>query len=268
MPATPNALAAAHRARTIATIARTRAAIPAPVPNADGRTALTDIATLLDDAATVLETDEPGTWDGIVITNALPFDASVVLHAADGIAAANPAIGFPPRFTQYVTAPVLGNEVELPLSLLPGGPVLIAREGDLFARLLAIHGHLRLIPPARDTTALLEGAFTLHWKHAHLAASEATMTDRPANRPAVPAAVEIATPGTTMALSRAHDSYGPTVMYGLTSRRLPCHVSDEGVTHTAVRMVSHLGATIATCDDDRHRNAAAVAARELYDSLG
>lgn len=71
-----------------------------------------------------------------------------------------------------------------------------------------------------------------------------------------------------MALRRAHEAYGPTVTYGLTHRRLPCHVSNQGVTHTAVRMVSHRGATIATCDDDSHRNAAAVAARELYDSLG
>ncbi|MET8740756.1 hypothetical protein [Streptomyces sp. NPDC004728] len=30
----------------------------------------------------------------------------------------------------------------------------------------------------------------------------------------------------------------------------------------------HRGTTIAACDDDSHRNAAAVAARELYDSLG
>ncbi|MDH6629383.1 hypothetical protein M2271_007219 [Streptomyces sp. LBL] len=265
MPATPNALAAAHRARTIATIARTRAASPAPVPNADGRTALMDIATLLDDAATALETEDPGAWDGIVITNTLPFDTSIALHAADDIAAANPAIGFPPRFTQYVTAPVYGNEVDLPPSLLRGGPVLIAREGDLFARLFALHGHLRLMLPARDTTALLEGVFALHWKHALLAASAAVGADRPCNRPAVPSAVEIPTPGTPMALRRAHEAYGPTVTYGLNDRRLPCHVSDQGVTHTAVRMVSHLGATIAACDD--HQDAAAIAARELYGSL-
>ncbi len=266
MRATPNALAAAHRARTIATIARTRAANPASVPNTEDRRALLEIDALLDTAAHSLETEEPGTWDDIVITNTMGWDASHALRTADEIAAAHPAIGFPPRFTQYVTAPVFGNDVDLPPSLLPGGPVLIAREGDLFARLLTLHGHLRLMPPARDTTVLLEGAFTLHWKHALLAASEAVMTDRPCNRPAVPSAVEIATPGTTMALRRAHDAYGPTVTYGLTGRRLPCHISDEGVTHTAVRMVSHLGATIATCDDDSHRNAAAVAARELYDA--
>lgn len=146
MPATPNALAAAHRANTIATIARTRAASPAPVPNTEGRAALLEIAALLETAAHSLRTEEPGTWDGIVITNTMDWDASHALRTADEIAAAHPAIGFPPLFSQYVTAPVYGNEVGLPPSLLPGGPVLIAREGGLFARLHAIHGHLRRMP--------------------------------------------------------------------------------------------------------------------------
>ncbi|MFG3263039.1 hypothetical protein [Streptomyces bobili] len=264
MPATPNALAAAHRANTIATIARTRAASPARVPNAEGRAALLEIAALLETAAHSLQTEEPGTWDGIVITNTMDWDASHALRTADEIAAAHPAIGFPPLFSQYVTAPVYGNEVDLPPSLLPGGPVLIAREGDLFARLHAIHGHLRLMPPARDTTALLEGAFALHWKHALLTASEAVAADRPYNRPAVPAAVGIPTPATTMALSRAHKEH-PTVTYGLKDRRLPCF-SSEPAPHTAVRMVSHLGARVPTCE--QHRDAAAVAARELHDSHG
>ncbi|MDX2554723.1 hypothetical protein [Streptomyces stelliscabiei] len=272
MPATPSALAAAHRARTIAAIARNRAENSAPVPNAEDRTALLDIAALMDTAVHSLETEEPGTWDGIVITNTIDWDASHALRTADEIAAAHPAIGFPPRFSQYVTAPVFGNEIDLPTSLLPGGPVLIAKEGDLFARLLALHGHYLAAPngpeDAESIKAALKAAFTLHWKHALLAQSIAADTEHRSNRPAVPAAVEIPTPGTPMALRRAHDAYGPTVTYGLDDRRLPCHISDQGVTHTAVRMVSHLGATIATCDDDRHRNAAAVAARELYDSLG
>ncbi|MDH6449591.1 hypothetical protein M2155_001999 [Streptomyces sp. SAI-119] len=263
-----NALDAAHRARSIATIARTRAENPAPVPNAEGRAALLEIATLLDTAAHSLETEDPGTWDGIVITNTIDWDASHALRTADEIAAAHPTIGFPPRFTQYVTAPVFGNNIDLPPSLLPGGPVLIAKEGDLFARLLALHAAIDLTTDPGTLALLLENAFLLHWRHARLSESEAVMADRPANRPAVPAAVEIPTPGTPMALHRAHEAYGKTVTYGLKDRRLPCHVSDEGVTHTAVRMVSHLGATIATCDDDSHRNAAAVAARELYDSLG
>ncbi|MFF8789159.1 hypothetical protein [Streptomyces sp. NPDC015125] len=264
---TPNALDAADRARTIATIARTRAADPAPLPNAEGRAALLEIATLLDTAAHSLETEEPGTWDGIVITNTMDWDASQALRAADEIAATHPAIGFPPRFTQYVTAPVFGNNVDLPPSLLPGSPVLIVLEGDLFAKLLVLHAAIGTMTGKDIVALLLENAFRLHWKHAHLAELQAVPTDRPANRPAVPAAVEIPTPGTPTALRRAHDAYGQTVTFGLKDRRLPCHVSDEGVTHTAVRMVSHRGATIATCNDDSHRNAAAVAARELYDSL-
>ncbi|MBZ6253540.1 hypothetical protein KVH27_34900 [Streptomyces olivaceus] len=269
MPATPNALAAAFRARTIAAIARARAASPAPIPNADGRAALTRIAALLDAAAHSLETEEPGAIGGIVITNTVDWDASHALRTADEIAADNPAIGFPPRFTQYVTAPVFRNEVKLPPSLLPGGPVLIAKEGDLFARLYAIHGRLRatLLSTNEVTEANLKAAFALHWKHARLADSEAVAADRPVNRPAVPAAVEIAAPATPMALRRAHEAHGPTVTYPLSHRRLPCHISDQGVTHTAVRMVSHLGATITTCDDTTHRDAAAVAARKLHDSL-
>ncbi|MFF0698386.1 hypothetical protein ACFYU4_37850 [Streptomyces tendae] len=268
MSATPNALAAAFRARTIAAIARVRATFPAPIPNAEGRAALTRIAVLLDFAAHSLETEEPGTLGGIVITNELPFDAYEALHKAANIAADNPAIGFPPRFTQYVTAPVFRNEVELPPSLLPGGPVLIAREGDLFARLLALHAHLqaKLLAADEVTEANLMAAFTLHWKHAQLAESEAVAVARLVHRPAVPAAVEIAAPATPMALRRAHEAHGPTVTYPLSHRRLPCHISDQGVTHTAVRMVSHLGATITTCDDPTHRDAAAVAARELHDS--
>ncbi|MFI9078731.1 hypothetical protein ACIGW8_20020 [Streptomyces sioyaensis] len=267
MPATPNALDAAYRARTIATVARTRATNPAPVPNTEGRAALLEIATLLDTAAHSLETEEPGTWDGIVITNTMDWDASQALRTADEIAATHPTIGFPPRFTQYVTAPVFGNNVDLPPSLLPSGPVLIVQEGELFARLLVLHAAINVMTDKGMVALLLENAFRLHWKHAHLAESETVLTDRPANRAAVPAAVEIPTPGTPMALRRAHDAYGQTVTFGLKDRHLPCHVSIQGVTHTAVRMVSHRGATIATCNDDSHRNAAAVAARELYDSL-
>ncbi|MFF7169732.1 hypothetical protein [Streptomyces pseudovenezuelae] len=258
------AASSAHRAATIATIARTRAASPAPIPNAEGRAALMKIADLLDAAADAFRSSTPAVIDGITM-NEIPADAWFALADAEDIAVNTPAAGFPVTLGQYVTR---RQDIDLPPSLLPGGLVLIAKEGDLFARLLALHGHLTVTTTEESTAAALEAAFALHWKHARLAESEAVMTDRPANRPAVPAAVEIPTPGTPMALSRAHDAYGPTVTYGLTSRHLPCHVSDQGATHTAVRMVSHLGATIAACDDDSHRNAAAVAARELYDSLG
>ncbi|MFF4543688.1 hypothetical protein ACFY1J_05485 [Streptomyces sp. NPDC001406] len=189
MPALPNALAAAHRARTIAAIARTRATSTTVVLDDTGRAALTQIAELLDTAAHSLETEEPSTVDGIVITNTMDWDASYALITACHIAAANPAIGFPPHFTQYVTAPVFGNDIELPPSLLPGGPVLIAQEGDLFARLLALHGHyLAITVPQEDPesiTAALEAAFTLHWKHARLAEAVAVDAARPCKQPTV-----------------------------------------------------------------------------------
>ncbi|MFC9280905.1 hypothetical protein [Streptomyces collinus] len=188
MPATPNALAAAHRARTIARIARTRATSTAVVLADTGRAALLEIAALLDTAAHSLETEEPDAWDGITVTNTIDWDASHALRTADEIAADNPAIGFPPRFTQYVTVPVFGNAIELPPSLLPGGPVLIAQEGDLFARLLALHGHYLAVRNAqenRDVIAdALEAAFTLHAKHARLAETVAVDAARPCNQPA------------------------------------------------------------------------------------
>ncbi|MGC9478843.1 hypothetical protein ACP4I1_32470 [Streptomyces sp. WG4] len=191
MSATPHARAAAHRARTIAAIARTRFANPRAILNADGRAALLEIAALLDTAALSLETAEPGTWDGVVITNTMDWDASHALRTADTVAAANPAIGFPPRFTQYVTAPVFGNDVDLPPSRLGGGagPALIAQEGDLFARLHAVHGHLRLKPLSRDgvTVGYLKAAFALHWRHARLAESVAADAARPCNQAAEPA---------------------------------------------------------------------------------
>lgn len=196
MPATPNALAAAHRARTIATIARTRAISTTVVLDEKGRAALALIADLLDTAAHSLATEEPGNWDGIVITNTIDFDASHALLTANTVAIDNPGIGFPPHFTQYVTVPVFGNEIELPPSLLPGGPVLIAQEGDLFARLLALHGHYLAITDAQEnrenTTAALEAAFTLHWKHARLAEAVAADAARPCNQPtAEPAPLDL-----------------------------------------------------------------------------
>ncbi|MEE1764472.1 hypothetical protein [Streptomyces sp. SP18BB07] len=260
----PKALAAAHRARTIAAIARTRATVP--LQTATSHDALWKIANLLDAAATAFETEHPDTFNGITITNTVPVDAWLALADAERIAAANPTLGFPPMFGQYVTAVVYGSEIELPPSLLPGGPVLIAKEGDLFARLFAVHGHLRVTTGEEITTALLEAAFTLHWKHALLAASERVSAARPCNRPTVPAVVEIPAPATATALSRAHAEHGPTVTYGLKDRRLPCFSSEHPAPHTAVRMVSHLGARIPTCE--QHREAAAVAARELYDLHG
>jgi hypothetical protein len=212
MPATPNALAAAHRARAIAAIARTRAASPAPIHNADGLAALVQIADLLDVAAHSLETEAPDQWDGIVVTNTMDWDASAALREADDIATDNPAIGFPPRFTQYVTAPVFGNDVNMPASLLPSGLVLSAREGDLFARLLTVHTHLRLTLLAADddTTAHLETAFTLLRKHARLAKSIASEIARKRFVPAPVTApgVGIPTPATMMALGRAHEEHG------------------------------------------------------------
>ncbi|MFN1193304.1 hypothetical protein ACK03K_34135 [[Kitasatospora] papulosa] len=264
MPIPPTAQAAAHRARTIAAIARTRVASPAPIPDPTGRAALLEIADRLDIAAYSFETDEPGSLDGITITNTVPVDAYLALSEAETIAEDNPTSGFPPEFGEYVTAPVYGKAVSLPPSLLPGGPVLIAQEGDLFARLLVLHAELAASTAPESIAGLLELVFRLLWKHAQLADSIAVDRNRPDSQPTqVP---EIPAPATAMALRRAHDEHGQTLTFPLSRRDLLCHISDQGRTHPAARMVSHQGTTIATCDD--HQDAATTAARELHNSLG
>jgi hypothetical protein len=188
MTITPNTLAAAHRARIIASIARTRALSPALADDTAARTALGEIADLLNTAADVLERDESTTWDGVLITNTMDFDATHAFLRADAIAEATPTTGFPPHFTQYATAPVFRNDVDLPASLLPGGVVLIAREGDLFVRLLAVNAELAANLTGVDdrTTVNLDAAFDLLWKHAQLAQSIAAATE-PGHDAGIPA---------------------------------------------------------------------------------
>ncbi|MFI7089510.1 hypothetical protein ACIBUR_38730 [Streptomyces anulatus] len=77
--------------------------------------------------------------------------------------------------------------------------------------------------------------------------------------------VEIRTPATTEELRRAHDLHGRTLTYPLLHQRQPCHSTDHAVPAAADRMVSHLGATVASCDS--HHDAATDAARELYNAL-
>lgn len=265
MPVHPTALAAAHRARTLATIARTRAAWPVMENNATGRAAA-QIAELLDTAAHSLETEEPQQLDGITITNALDFDASMALHTAEDLAAEHPTIGFPPRFAPYVTAPMFREDIEVPASGLPSGSPFTAQEDDLFVRLTVMHGVLDGLTAPEAVAAILTVVFELHRRHSVIVASAAVDAARPGNRSTAPAVVEIPIPDTAMALRRAHDAHGKTLTYPLRRRELPCHISAAGRTHPAVRMVSHLGATIGTCD--AHQYAAATAAQKLHASLG
>ncbi|GAA5070564.1 hypothetical protein [Streptomyces similanensis] len=172
------ALNAAHCARAIATIARTRL----PALNAPSRAALVQIAERLDAAALALETEDPGTLDGITITNTLPWDAYAALSHADDIAANNPTIGFPADLGRYVTAPIFGDDAPMPAPLQPRSAVLAGQAADLIARLHATHAHLKTATTPDVTTALLETAFTLHRKHARLAAAAAFDNARPCNQ--------------------------------------------------------------------------------------
>ncbi|MEU5978494.1 hypothetical protein [Streptomyces sp. NPDC047315] len=187
MPAAPNALDAAHRARTIAGIARTRADNPTPIPDATGRAALRKIATCLDVAAHSLETEEPPTWHDTTITNTLDADTFVALSEADQIAADNPTIGFPPHLSQYVTAPVYGTEIDMPPSLEPAS-IRLAQEGGMFAQVLMSHTYLSLTNDPTTMSQALKIAFEYLWQHAQLTASATDNT--PPHAPATPHTAE------------------------------------------------------------------------------
>ncbi|MGW3308241.1 hypothetical protein ACWDG9_16830 [Streptomyces sp. NPDC001073] len=254
---------AAHRARTIATIARRSADSTAPIPLHAHRIALLTIAGHLDIAAHSFETEPPSVIGGVTVSNESPVGARLALADAEREAVANPGTGFPPQFGQYVTQPLCGNDVSLPPSFLPSRPAQIAEEADLLGRLLAVHAALPFINVEEVTDALLVAAFTLHWKHAQLADVIRADSARPYNQ--ATAIVEIPTPATPMALRRAHDEHGPTLRFSI-DRALPCHVSDQGRTHNADRMVSHRGSTIASCP--QHQEHAAEEAKGLYNLLG
>lgn len=264
----PVGLAAAHRARAIATIARTRTTKPTPVLDDAGRTALRKIAELLDAAAHALET-EPATINNGGLH--FPADAWLSLQAAEAVALAHPGIGIPRTLGQYTTAVLYPHdtaegEVDLPLSLLPRTTKAMVREAELFGRLLGLHGALRIVTDQATTTLVLEDVFRLHWQHARLADSIAADRARSGgDQTSLPSAVEIATPATTVALRRAHDKLGPTLTYELKSASLSCFSRVHPQPYPAVRMVSHHGLTIPTCDE--HRDAAAHTAQELYDAL-
>ncbi|MCX4677665.1 hypothetical protein OG413_20550 [Streptomyces sp. NBC_01433] len=255
------AATSAHRATTIATIARTRAASPAPIPTADGRAALLTIADLLDTAADAFRASTPAVINGNTM-NEIPSDAWYALTQAEGIAANTPATGFPATVCQYVTRRL---NYDLPPNLRPDNAVAAAREGNLLARIRILNTELTTAVVPETVTSLLENAFRLLWKHALLAEVFAADANRPCNRPAIPAvAKKIRTPDTTMALRRAHDEHGPTLAYGLKDRRLACHSGDHWL--TANWMVSHLGAAVPSCDE--HLHTAVLAARELHTSMG
>ncbi|MFJ7004200.1 hypothetical protein ACIQWY_29845 [Streptomyces albidoflavus] len=74
----------------------------------------------------------------------------------------------------------------------------------------------------------------------------------------------IAPPASVAALTAAHQEHGDTVAF-FHRADLPCAFSSSGNWHTAVRMVSHKGASIATCKE--HIEDGGEAARALYREL-
>ncbi|MFJ1742455.1 hypothetical protein ACIOG4_27750 [Streptomyces microflavus] len=252
------AASSADRAATIAAIARSRAASH---PDADTRSTLTKIAALLDDAATGFRTSTPAVINGVIM-NEIPGEAWIALTEAESIAADSPASGFPATLGQYVTR---RTGFDLPPPLSPSGKVVIAEEMRLVVHLRRIHTRLVAAEPDTAVADLLEEAFRLHDKHADLARSLAAAAARPDLQSGAPTVVEIRTPATTAQLRRAHDLHGDTLAYALVHQRPPCHSAEHAVPAAANQMVSHLGATVPSCE--AHRGAAADAARELYNAL-
>ncbi|AJF70477.1 hypothetical protein [Streptomyces vietnamensis] len=177
----PNALHAAARARAIAGIARRRSVLNHPAEEA-----LTTVAELLDDVALTFETDLPPVLDGVVITNTIPFDASLLLAIAEDVIAQNTATGLPACLGQYVTSAVFGT-LELPRLLHPVSAQLASQETSLRAALQLLHErHLTGAGERPETAGLyLEAAFKLHLSWGRLAAAVAVDNARPCNRPTV-----------------------------------------------------------------------------------
>lgn len=252
------AASSADRAATIAAIARGRATSH---PDSGSRSALTKIAALLDAAVTSFRTSTPAVINGVTM-NEIPGDAWIALTEAETIAANAPATGFPATLGQYVTR---RNGFDLPPPLAPAHRLVVVEEMQLFVRLRRIHTRLVAAELDTEVTDLLEQAFRLHRKHTDLTRSPAAPAVRQGLPSGGPTVVEIRCPATTAQLRRAHDLHGRTLTYALLHQRQPCHSSEHAVPAAASRMVSHLGVTVPSCD--AHRDAAADAARELYDAL-
>ncbi|MFE5715795.1 hypothetical protein ACFQ7J_33865 [Streptomyces sp. NPDC056501] len=177
----PNALHAAARARAIAGIARRRR-----MRNHPAEEALTTVAELLDNVALAFETDLPQVLNGVVITNTIPVDASLLLATAEDVVAQNKATGLPASLGQYVTSAVLGT-LELPRPLHPVSAQLASQETSLRGALQLLHErHLTGAGERPEAAALyLEAAFKLHLNWARLAAAVTVDNARPCNRPTV-----------------------------------------------------------------------------------
>ncbi|RZU28237.1 hypothetical protein EV284_6403 [Streptomyces sp. BK022] len=155
----PNALAAAHRARTIADSIREQ-------PNHDAA-----LPQLLTAAADVFATEPPQVFDGTTVTNTVPADAMFALWKADEIAAETPSSGLPENFTDYVLAPVFRRPLPFPDAVHARSAQLARQQHVLRDRLTSVHETLNAHPldTSDRTTHLIRTALALHAGLAHLA---------------------------------------------------------------------------------------------------
>ncbi|MDX2922118.1 hypothetical protein [Streptomyces sp. NE06-03C] len=169
------AIAAADRARTLADIVTTRAALH---PAAD---ALLAIAALLTTAAESLETTEAPVFDGITVTNTTPAPAAFALMEAQALALDNPRAGISDHLTYYVTAPITRRVPELP-ALNPVSTQLARQEGRLLTRIALVGSDLNSATNPHSRYGALQALVTLHRDFDDLARAVAVDNARPCVR--------------------------------------------------------------------------------------
>lgn len=157
---------AAHRARTIAEVARDRFA-DGPI-----RAVILTIAARMDDAARG--------FDAAALTPASVelFDlAATEVFMAEEEAIGCPAARFPDVFGNYILAPVDGRKLPMPEPLYPLDPEHAVRETDLRNRLEQLHADTA--QQADHPAQWLRSVLTAWQKHMRLADSVRAHNGRP-----------------------------------------------------------------------------------------
>lgn len=161
---------AADRARTLAAVLTHRAATR---PDMD---TFRTIATLLIDAAHAFEDEEPFTFDGVIVTNCMPFEASMALLDAGNAAEDDPTHTYLRDVVRYVAAPITRRVPELP-NLALRNKDLARRQIGLATRIaMAVHE----LDTADSTTtryAILGDLLDIHAAHAALADADTPDTE-------------------------------------------------------------------------------------------
>ncbi|GGW99943.1 hypothetical protein [Streptomyces chryseus] len=176
MTTTPAARDAATRARALAYVLLSRAALHT------AQDVLMQMVEHLDTAAHAFETEEPPVMDGVTVTNTTPIDAGMAIVQCMALAVDNPAARIPDEVFYYVTAPISRRAVELP-QLNPMSTQLARQEGRLRTQIALAAHDLDASSPADETTRIAHLAVLvdLHRTFARVAAAVAVDNARPCN---------------------------------------------------------------------------------------